>query len=206
MSGPENVTQLLKRWKAGDAAAEAELAPIVYDELHKLANAYMRRERPGATLQPTALVNELYLKLVAGELPDVNSRTHFYGIAAHRMRQIVVDEARRHRAGKRGGGAANIQLDEGMAYAPERADAFVALDEALTELSRFDERKTRIIELRYFGGLDQDEIAEALGISPATIRREQRKAEAWLRSFMGGGAPPDAAIDAGSAPPDSGGR
>jgi RNA polymerase sigma factor (TIGR02999 family) len=186
MPGQADITQLLKRWKDGDASAEAELAPIVYDELHKLAQAYMRHEKPGDTLQPTALVNELYMKLVAGELPDVNSRTHFYGIAAHRMRQILVDEARRHRAEKRGGGVANVELNELLAGAVARGETLMALDSALNELGKFDERKTKIIELRYFGGLDQEEIGLALGISPATIRREQRKAEIWLRSFMSG--------------------
>jgi RNA polymerase sigma-70 factor (ECF subfamily) len=189
MSGATNVTQLLQRWKGGDLAAEAELAPIIYDELHKLAQVYLRNERPGATLQPTGLVNELYLRLVDQSLPDLNSRAHFYGIAAHRMRQIVVDVARKHRADKRGGGVVNLELNEMLVYAPERAGVFVALDDALSELARFDERKTKIIELRYFGGLGQDEIARALDISVATTRREQRKAEAWLRSFMAGGDP-----------------
>lgn len=188
MSSPETVTQLLQRWKQGDAVAEQELAPVIYKELHRMAQVYLRNERPGATLQPTALVNELYLNLVGQSLPDVSSRAHFFGIAAHRMRQIIVEAARRHRASKRGSGAEKLELNESLAFAPELAGVFVALDDALTELSRLDERKTRIIELRYFGGLDQNEIALALGISVATIRREQRMAEAWLRVSMSGRA------------------
>lgn len=193
---------MLQRWKDGDAAAEAELVPIIYSELHRQAQVYLRGERPGATLQPTALVNELYLRLVGHELPDVNSRAHFFGIAAHRMRQIVVEAARRHRAGKRGSGVVNLELSEALSFAPERAGVFVALDDALNELARLDERKTRIIELRYFGGLGQDEMALALNISVATIRREQRMAEAWLRNAMAG---PDAAAR-GKPQPVAGGE
>jgi RNA polymerase sigma factor (TIGR02999 family) len=178
---------LLQRWKDGDDAAEQELAPIIYAELHRLAQIHLRNERPGATLQPTALVNELYLNLVDQSLPDINNRAHFFGIAAHRMRQIIVDAARRFRSGKRGSGLEKLELNDSLAFAPERAGAFVALDDALNELARFDVRKTRIIELRYFGGLDQAEIGQALGISVATIRREQRMAEAWLRGVMSGG-------------------
>src|SRR5262245_46884468 len=138
MSGSDNVTQLLQQWKGGDAAAEELLTPIIYRELHKLAEAYLRDERNAATLQPTALVNELYLRLVAQQLPDVESRSHFYGVAAHRMRQILVEQARRRRAEKRGGGAKNLELDEMLCFAPERSSDVVALDDALTDLGKID--------------------------------------------------------------------
>lgn len=189
MSGAENVTQLLRRWKAGDAAAEAELAPLVYDHLHKLAAVYLRDQRPGATLQPTALVNELYLQMVDQSIPDVANRAHFFGIAAHRMRQIIMEAARKHNAAKRGGGKVNLELNEALAFAPERAGIFVALDDALNELAQLDERKVRILELRYFGGLEQAEIAEVLAVSVPTVRRDQRMAEAWLRAALSGDAP-----------------
>ena len=189
MSGAENVTQLLQRWRGGDTAAEAELAPLIYDHLHRLAQAYLRGQRPGATLQPTALVNELYLQMVDQSIPDVNNRGHFFGIAAHRMRQIIMEAARRHNAAKRGGGRASVELNEALAYAPERAGVFVALDDALNELAKLDERKVKILELRYFGGLEQEEIAGLLGISVPTIRRDQRMAEAWLRTALSGDDP-----------------
>jgi RNA polymerase sigma factor (TIGR02999 family) len=193
MPDPENVTQLLRRWRAGDVEAENELAPLVYDHLHRLAAVYLRNQRPGATLQPTALVNELYLQMVGNEIPEVENRAHFFGIAAHRMRQIIMEAARRHHAAKRGGGAVNLELNEMLVYAPERAGIFVALDDALDELARLDERKVKILEMRYFGGLEQEEISRLLGVSVITIRRDQRMAEAWLRAALAGG-------DAGASP------
>lgn len=196
MPGPENVTQLLQRWKQGDASAEELLTPLIYQELHKLAQAYLRNERHAATLQPTALVNELYVKLVAQQLPDMESRSHFFGIAAHRMRQILVEQARRRRAEKRGGGAANVPLDELLVFAPERGADVVALDDALTDLAKLDPRKARVIELRFFGGLSIEEIAQTLDISVATVGREQRLAEAWLRRAM------SAAQESSDAPTD----
>jgi len=183
------VTQLLVEWKQGNKAALDLLTPLVYDELRKLAAHYLRDERAAATLQPTALVNELYLRLVAQRLPDWESRAHFFGVAAHRMRQILVEHARRHRAQKRGGGAENVELNEMLSFSPERGAGLVALDDALNDLARFDERKARIIELRFFGGMSVEETAHALDVSVATVGREQRLAEAWLRREIEKGPP-----------------
>lgn len=182
------VTQLLVRWKDGDAAAEAELTPVLYRELHRLAERYLRNERAEHTLQPTALVNELYLSLVARDLPDWQSRAHFFGVAAHRMRQILVEHARHRSAAKRGSGQENLPIDEMVCFAPSRSRDVLALDDALTALSQFDERKAKVIELRYFAGLSVEETAQMLDVSVATIGREQRVAEAWLRREMNGGA------------------
>jgi len=178
------VTQLLARWKAGDSAAEEALTPLLYNELHKLARRYLQDERAAATLQPTALVNELYLRLIGQDLPDWQSRSHFFGVAAHRMRQILVEHARKHRAGKRGGGVANVELNEMLCFAPGKSAEVLALDDALNALSKFDERKAKVIELRFFAGLSVEETAQALEISVATVGREQRMAEAWLKREM----------------------
>jgi RNA polymerase sigma-70 factor, ECF subfamily len=183
------VTQLLVRWKEGDSEAEAALTPIVYRELYRLAERYLRNERTEHTLQPTALVNELYLSLVASKLPDWQSRAHFYGVAAHRMRQILVEYARHKGAAKRGAGQENLPIDEMVCFAPARSREVLALDDALTALAQFDERKAKVIELRYFGGLSVEETAQMLEVSVATIGREQRVAEAWLRREMSGGGP-----------------
>ena len=183
------VTQLLVRWKEGDSAAEAELTPVLYRELHRLAERYLRGERGEHTLQPTALVNELYLSLVARDLPDWQSRAHFYGVAAHRMRQILVEHARQRGAAKRGGGNQNVPLDEMVCFAPGRSREVLALDDALGALEGFDARKAKVIELRFFAGLSVEETAQALDVSVATIGREQRLAEAWLRREMSGGTP-----------------
>jgi RNA polymerase sigma factor (TIGR02999 family) len=174
------VTILLRDAKNGDSHAIDRLMPIVYDELRRLAAHYLRDERAAATLQPTALVHEAYMRLVAQDMPDWECRSHFYGVAAHLMRQILVDHARKHRSQKRGGGVAPVPLDEVLAFAPGRSDEVVALDEALTRLGAVDERKCRVIELRFFAGLSVDETARALGVSVGTIGREQRLAEAWL--------------------------
>ena len=137
-----------------------------------------------ATLQPTALIHEAYLRLVAQDLPDWQSRAHFFGVAAHLMRQILVDNARKHRSEKRGGGGAKVPLDEALSLSPERSSTVIALDDALKALAQVDERKCKVIELRFFGGLSVDETAQALGISVATVGREQRLAEAWLHREM----------------------
>lgn len=184
MSAQAEVTQLLVRWKEGDQAAADQLTPIVYRELHRLAERYLRNERSAQTLQPTALVHELYMELVSHELPDWESRGHFYGIAAHRMRQILVDHARKQNAAKRGAGAEKLELDEIVAFAPQKSPDVVALDDALNALAAFDARKAKIIELRFFGGLSIDETAQAMGVSVATVGRDQRLAEAWLRREM----------------------
>src|SRR5438477_4437143 len=183
-SSREHVTQLLIDWGNGNKEALDKLTPIVYAELHKLAESYLRRERNAATLQPTALVHEAYIRLVAQDLPDWQSRAHFFGVAAQLMRQILVDNARRHRSEKRGGGAAKVPLSEALSFTPERSSDVIALDDALTALAAVDERKCKIIELRFFGGLSVEETAQALGISVATIGREQRLAEAWLHREM----------------------
>lgn len=180
----DQITKLLHNWKRGDPEALDRLAPLVYQELHRLADSYLRHERAAQTLQPTALVHDLYLRLVGREQPDWNSRAHFFGIAARRMRQILVEHARRRQASKRGGGAEPVTFDEMVSFAPQRSPDIIALDEALNSLATFDENKCKVIELRYFAGLSIDEVAEALKISVATVRREQRLAEAWLKRFM----------------------
>lgn len=180
----DQITKLLHNWKRGDPEALDRLAPLVYQELHRLADSYLRHERAAQTLQPTALVHDLYLRLVGREQPDWNSRAHFFGIAARRMRQILVEHARRRQASKRGGGAEPVTFDEMVSFAPQRSPDIIALDEALNSLATLDENKCKVIELRYFAGLSIDEVAEALKLSVATVRREQRLAEAWLKRFM----------------------
>ena len=181
---PTEITQLLLRWSRGDQSALELLMPIVYEELRKLANSYLRRERPGHTLQPTALINEAYLRLVKQDFPEWQSRRHFYGVAAQLMRQILVEYARARAADKRGGGGRKFSLDEALTFSDEKASELVALDDAMVALTKFDERKVRVIELRYFGGLSMDETAAALGLSVATIGHETRLARAWLRREM----------------------
>jgi RNA polymerase sigma-70 factor (ECF subfamily) len=179
---PSNeITQFLLRWSRGDRAALDQLMPVVYEELHKLARSYLRRERADHTLQPTALVNEAYLRLVKQQDALVwENRQHFFGVAAYLMRQILVQHARVHTAAKRGGGALNLSLEDALTYSDENAAEMVDLDDALLALAKFDERKVRIIELRYFGGLNLAETAAALGLSVATINNETRLARAWL--------------------------
>jgi RNA polymerase sigma-70 factor (ECF subfamily) len=152
--------------------------------LRRLAERYLRDERAASTLQPTALVNEAYLRLVHQKLPDWQSRSHFIGVAAHLMRQILVDHARSHNTQKRGLGAEKVTINEALSFAPERSSGVIALDDALQALAAFDERKCKIIELRFFGGLTLEDVAQTLGISVATVGREQRLAEAWLYREM----------------------
>ncbi len=179
---PNEITQLLLRWSRGDRAALDQLMPVVYEELHKLAHSYLRRERADHTLRPTALVNEAYLRLVKQQDALVwENRQHFFGVAAYLMRQILVQHARVHTAAKRGGGTLNLSLEDALTYSDENAAEMVALDDALLALAKFDERKARIIELRYFGGLSLAETAAGLGLSVATINNETRLARAWLR-------------------------
>ena len=184
MDPREQVTLLLRDVKNGNGEALDRLIPIVYDELRRLAAHYLRDERAAATLQPTGLVHEAYMRLVAQDMPEWECRAHFYGVAAHLMRQILVDHARRHRSQKRGGGVAPVPLDEVFAFAPGKSDDVLALDDALTSLAAVDERKCRVIELRYFAGLSVDETARALSVSVGTIGREQRLAEAWLHRAL----------------------
>jgi RNA polymerase sigma-70 factor, ECF subfamily len=183
-SEPHDVTQLLLAWRSGDEQALAQLTPLVYDQLHRLAARYLRRERDGHTLQPTALVNEAYLQLIDQQRVAWQNRAHFIGIAAHLMRQILVNHARARAAAKRGHGIAALPLDEAKDVPHKTAPDVIALDDALQALARFDERKSRIVELRYFGGLSLEELAEVTHLSVATIRRDLRMAEAWLGRQM----------------------
>lgn len=176
---PKDVTQLLADWRNGDAAALDQLMPLVYRELRHLAEHYMRSERTDHTLQPTALVHEAYLRLVQIDV-DWQDRVHFFAIAAQVMRRILVDHARKHRYAKRGAGARKVALDEAIDLSRERAGDLLALDDALTSLAAFDHRKSRIIELQYFGGLTYEETADVLGISLTTVQREVKMAKAWL--------------------------
>jgi RNA polymerase sigma factor (TIGR02999 family) len=181
VSGPaKTVTLLLREAHGGDHGALDELVPLVYAELHRVAANYMRSERPGHTLRPTDLVSEAYLRLAGGEQPTWNDRVHFFAIAARTMRQILVDHARKRGAGKRGAGEQPITFDEGL-VGGERPDELIALDDALKALAAFDERKARTIELHYFGGLTQDEIAAALEVHVNTVARDLRLGEAWVR-------------------------
>jgi RNA polymerase sigma factor (TIGR02999 family) len=177
------VTALLNEWRRGDAGAADELLPLVWDELRKLAAHHMRRERPGHTFSPTDLISEAYVRLVQGAPDTWDDRVHFYAIAARVMRQILVDHARKRAADERGAGAEKVELD-GNAVAIERPAQVLALDDALHELAKFDERKARAIELVYFGGMTQDEVAAVLEVSVTTVARDVKVAEAWIRQQM----------------------
>ncbi len=176
-----DITRLLVDWSEGRRDALDQLMPAIYQELHRIAGSYLRRERLEHTLQPTALIHEAYLRLVGPNVPSFRSRTHFYGVAAHVMRQILVEHARARGAAKRGGGGRRLSLDDVTLFSEERTADLVALDDALTVLGAFDERKSKVIEMRFFGGLSLDEVANALGVSVATITRELRLAQAWLQ-------------------------
>lgn len=178
---PHEVTQLLVAWSNGDQAARDRLMSVVYEELHRLAKRYMRRESPGHTLQTSALVNEAFLRLVDQRNVHWQNRAHFFGIAAQMMRRILVDYARNRSSNKRGGGARALSLDEGLIVSDERSAEVVAVHEALEQLAKFDARKSQIVELRFFGGLTIDETAEVLGISPGTVMSNWTTAKAWLR-------------------------
>ena len=178
------VTQLLRDWRSGDEKALEALLPHVYQELHVVAAAYMRRERPGHTLHPTELLHETYLRLIGSDLPELENRRHFYALAARLMRQVLVDHARRHKADKRGCGQTALPIKEAVLYSKERAAEFVALDDALEALAAFDPRKARVIELRFFAGFTADEIAEVVEVSPASVNRDLRFAEAWLQQEL----------------------
>src|SRR5437879_4146476 len=177
---PKSITQLLGEWRDGDEAALEGLMPLVYDEMRRMAHHYLRRERPGYTLQTSALVNEAYLRLVDHKGMRWQNRAHFYAVAAQAMRRILVDHARSRDAAKRGGGANLIGLDEAATAAQMQAANLLALDEALNQLALIDKRKSRIVELRYFGGMSVAETAEVIGVSPVTVMREWSSAKAWL--------------------------
>ena len=183
------VTQLLVRWRDGDREALEALMPLVYDELRRLAHHYLRQERSDHTLQSTALVHEAYLRLAGQNPPQWQNRAHFFGIAAHIMRQILVEYARGRSAAKRGGSACRLTLDEAVAL-PRQIDVdVVELDKALTGLAELDAQQSRIVELRYFAGLTIEDTSEVLGISPATVKRDWVTARAWLYRAMTGEAP-----------------
>jgi RNA polymerase sigma factor (TIGR02999 family) len=178
-ASPHEVTQLLAAWTDGDEAALEQLVPIIQAELRRLAKNYLKRERPGHTLQTSALVNEAYVRLINWKTARFESRAHFFGVSAQLMRRILVDFARR-RPRVQGDSVRHVSLDEALSVATEPDTDLVALDEALVQLAQLDPRKARIIELRFFGGMSVDETAEFLGISPATALREWQKAKAWL--------------------------
>ena len=180
----QEITELLLKWSGGDRTALDQLIPLVYPELRRLARRYMRREAPEHTLQTSALINEAYLRLINQEGVAWQDRAHFYAVSAQVMRHILIDHARRHRYRKRGGGAQQVTLDEVAVVGDQRAAEFVALDEALTNLATVDERKSKIVELRFFGGLTVEETAEVLKVSPITVKREWRSAKAWLHLEM----------------------
>lgn len=184
------VTKLLQGWRGGDRTALDALLPVVYKELHRLAHFQLRQERPDHTLQSAALVNEAYVRLVGLKPPQWEGRSHFFAIAAQQMRQILVDYARRHRAGRRGGGEPTVSLDDTAALSPvkQRNLDVVALDDALNALAQIDPRKAQVVELRFFGGLNFDEAAEVLKVSATTVARDWSTARAWLHREMSHGA------------------
>lgn len=174
------VTVLLERWRSGDRAALDLLMPLVYEELRRLARHYLRQERPDHTLQSTALVHEAYVRLVGQDLPEWQSRAHFFGVAARLMRQILVDHARNHQAAKRGGNLPRLTLDESLAGSAPRDWDILALNDALSHLADISPKQSEIVELRFFSGLSIEETSDVLGISPATVKRNWIAARAWL--------------------------
>jgi RNA polymerase sigma-70 factor (ECF subfamily) len=180
MDAASDVTKLLADWNQGDEAALEKLTPVVYEELRRLAHRYMHGQRSDHTLQTTALANEAYLRLVDQTRPSFQDRSHFFAVAATAMRQILLNYARDQQRQKRGGGASKVELDTTALVSPEQTKTVLDVDEALERLAVLDERKARIVELKYFGGLQEDEIASLLNISTITVRRDWRFARAWL--------------------------
>jgi len=183
----QTVTRLLGEWRTGDRAALDALTPLVYQELRRLAASYMRSERSGHALQPTALIHEAYIRLVDDTNPNFNGRSHFFGVAAQIMRQILIDFARNRIAQKRGAGAEHVGILEHDAISLDRTDELLAIHAAIDKLEKQDARKAKVIELRYFGGLNRDEIAEALSLTLATVKRDLALAEAFLRRELTSG-------------------
>jgi len=183
------ITQLLAAWREGNQSALDELYPLVYDELHRLARRYMSRERKGHTLQTTALINEAYVRLVDQKNVHWANRSHFFAISAQIMRRILIDHARRHAYAKRGGGARQVSLDETATLTQGDFSEFLRLDEALKSLAQLDPRRSQVVELRYFGGLNNEEIAGVLNISENTVIRDWNMARAWLYRQLSEGAP-----------------
>jgi RNA polymerase sigma-70 factor, ECF subfamily len=182
------VTRLLLELRNGNPEAEAKLVPLVYEHLHRIAARYMREERPGHTLPATALVHEAYLRLVSQQGTEWRDRTHFFGVAAHVMRQILVEYARSRQAGKRGGALEKLPLDEALEFSPGKSRELMELDEALKSLERIDPQQARVVELRFFGGMTVEETAAEIGVSPRTVKRDWRVARAWLYAELSGGA------------------
>lgn len=180
-ASPQEVTQLLRAWSGGEESALDKLVPMVYGELHRMARRYMARERPGQTLQVTALVNEAYLRLVDSPQTSWQDRAHFFAVCAQMMRRILVDRARGRRAQKRGLGTPALELDEALVVAQGRGTDLVALDDALKDLAALDPRKGQVVELRFFGGLSVEETAEVLKVSKETVMRDWKLAKSWLR-------------------------
>jgi RNA polymerase sigma-70 factor (ECF subfamily) len=183
-AAPQDVTDLLAQLVAGDQKAFPKLVPLVYDELHRLADGYMRRERADHTLQATALVNEAYLKLVRYPRPNWRSRAHFLGVAAQIMRHILVDHARGHGCDKRGGGMRPITLEDDLVFVPQKSIQLLRLDLSLKRLASRDPRQARVVELRFFGGLTVEEVADVLGVSAKTVKRDWSMAKAWLHGDL----------------------
>jgi len=183
----EDVSGLLRSWSDGDRAALDRLTPIVYAELHRLARRYMKRERPGHSLQATALVNEAYMRLVDYKGMHWQNRAHFFAVSAQLMRRILVEHARRHNR-KRGGNVRHVSLDDAVTVGGDRDADLVLLDEAMNTLAQFDARKAQVVEMRFFGGLSVDETAEVLKVSPVTVMRDWSTAKAWLYRELAGGA------------------
>jgi RNA polymerase sigma-70 factor, ECF subfamily len=188
----QDLTRLLAAWSDGDQVALEELLPLVNAELRRLAGHYMRRESPGHTLQTSALVNEAYLRLIDQRQVQWRNRAHFFGVAAQLMRRILIDHARSRQYAKRGGGALRVSLDESAAVTDAHAVELLAVDEALEKLTAMDARKGRIVELRFFGGLTEEETAEVIGVSLPTVQREWRAAKAWLYRMLTAGESNDA--------------
>jgi RNA polymerase sigma factor (TIGR02999 family) len=178
------VTRLLSQWKEGDQAALDALMPLIESELRRLARGYMRGERAGHTLQPTALVNEAWMRMARQNPREYEGRSHFVAIAAQYMRQILVDHARKKNAARRGAGAQPVAIEDAAIFAPERTAELVALDDGLNELARLDERQARIVELHFFGGLTFDEIAGFMNLGRNTVIRDLRMAQVWLKNYM----------------------
>jgi len=185
---PHEITQLLAEWSDGDQSALDELYPLVYDELHKLARRYMSRERKDHTLQTTALINEAYVRLVDQRNVHWTNRSHFFAISAQIMRRILIDHARRHAYAKRGGGARQVSLEEAATVTSNPGSELIRLDEALNSLAERDPRRSRVVELRYFGGLNNEEIAGVLHVSENTVTRDWNMARAWLYQQLTEGA------------------
>ena len=182
------ITQLLAEWSDGNQSALDELYPLVYEELHRLARRYMSRERKGHTLQTTALINEAYVRLVDQRNVHWANRSHFFAISAQIMRRILIDHARRQAYAKRGGGAHQVSLDEAATVVPDQSSDLVRLDEALKSLAEMDPRRSQVVELRYFGGLNNEEIADVLKVSENTVTRDWNMARAWLYQQLSGSA------------------